>query len=80
MKEELDQPETYLRQVLESVAVLIRQGPYSNTWQLKPQYRENSFDYVKDEIAPGPEISEDQGLGDAGASEDDENVKMEDVL
>ncbi|KAI4278699.1 MAG: hypothetical protein LQ337_000808 [Flavoplaca oasis] len=72
MKTELQQPESYLKEVLEEVAVMARSGEYTNLWQLRPEYRESSYNEVNAEIAPG---------GDAGASEDeDDNVKMEDVL
>ncbi|KAL8849888.1 MAG: hypothetical protein Q9221_005154 [Calogaya cf. arnoldii] len=69
MRETLDQPESYLKEVLEEVAVMARSGRYTNLWQLRPEYREGAYDDVAGEIAPG------------GASEDeDENMKMEDVL
>ncbi|CAL8582697.1 hypothetical protein XPA_008348 [Xanthoria parietina] len=72
MRETLDQPESYLKEVLEEVAIMARSGPYTNLWQLRPEYKESSYDNVNAEIAPG---------GDAGASEDeDENLKMEDVI
>ncbi|KAI4256795.1 MAG: hypothetical protein L6R42_006012 [Xanthoria sp. 1 TBL-2021] len=72
MRKALDQPESYLKEVLEEVAVMARSGQYTNLWQLRPEYKESSYDDVNPEIAPE---------GDAGASEDeDENVKMEDVI
>ena len=72
MRKSLDQPESYLKEVLEEVAYMARSGSHTNLWQLKPEYRESSYDEVNTEIAPG---------GDVGGSEDeDENVKMEDVL
>ncbi|KAI4266823.1 MAG: hypothetical protein L6R38_008527 [Xanthoria sp. 2 TBL-2021] len=71
MRKALDQPESYLKEVLEEVAVMARSGQYTNLWQLRPEYKESSYDDVNPEIAPE---------GDAGASEDeDENVKMEDI-
>ncbi|KAL8911549.1 MAG: hypothetical protein Q9171_003313 [Xanthocarpia ochracea] len=73
MRQALDQPEIYLKEVLEEVAVMARSGPFANTWQLRPEYSLSSYDDVKAEIAPGGD--------DAGASEDeDDNVKMEDVI
>ena len=37
LKAELNQPEAYLKQTLELVAHLVRQGPHAMTWQLKPE-------------------------------------------
>ncbi|KAL8722618.1 MAG: hypothetical protein Q9225_000924 [Loekoesia sp. 1 TL-2023] len=75
LKERLDQPENYLRQVLDEVAQLVRNGPFANCWQLKPEYQLKFYDHVKEEAAPV------QNSDEAGASAgDDDNVKMEDVL
>jgi len=85
LKAELKQPETYLKQTLEMIAHFIRQGPHAMTWQLKPEarigaYADTSlFDKVKDEAAPdmgfdGPSDYKDE------EEDDDDNVKMEDVL
>ncbi|KAL8842727.1 MAG: hypothetical protein Q9170_000383 [Blastenia crenularia] len=74
LKDRLDQPETYLRQVLDEIAQLVRNGTYANSWQLKPEYQESSYDHVKEEVAPV------RNLEEGGASGDDDNVKMEDVF
>ncbi|KAL8993119.1 MAG: hypothetical protein Q9169_006586 [Polycauliona sp. 2 TL-2023] len=72
MRKTLDQPESYLKEVLEEVAMMARSGSYTNLWQLKPEYRESSYDDINADVAPGEDL---------GASEDeDDNVKMEDVL
>ncbi|KAL8798003.1 MAG: hypothetical protein Q9182_007033 [Xanthomendoza sp. 2 TL-2023] len=71
MKERLKQPETYLKEVLEEVAELIKSGPFANHWQLNPHYQKIMKD-LDLEVAPSTEV--------AGLSEDEEeNVKMEDV-
>ncbi|KAL8820345.1 MAG: hypothetical protein Q9223_001425 [Gallowayella weberi] len=70
MKERLKQPETYLKEVLEEVAELIKSGPFANHWQLNPHYQKIMKD-LDLEVAPSTEV--------AGLSEDEEeNVKMED--
>ncbi|KAL9600881.1 MAG: hypothetical protein Q9219_002923 [cf. Caloplaca sp. 3 TL-2023] len=75
LKEKLDQPENYLRQVLDEIAQLVRNGTFANSWQLKPEYQESSYAHVKEEVAPV------QNPESAGASaDDDENIKMEDIL
>lgn len=81
LKQQVNQPEAYLRQTLEMVAVMHRSGPHAMQWQLKPESRAGHyadsgyFDKAKDEAAPelGP-------LGDLDEVEDDEEeVDMEDV-
>lgn len=77
LKAELNQPETYLKETLEKVATLTRSGIYVGTYQLQASYKDTAkynFSNVKAEQAP--EIASDFG----GTDEDDENVKMEDVL
>ena len=91
----MKQPEAYLRQTLEMVAHLIRQGPHAMTWQLKPEAKLSAYadpgsvDKAKDEIAPdsshgyyGFDGASDAGnMGEgSGSGDDDDNVKMEDVL
>ena len=84
LKERLNQPETYLRQTLEMVAVMLRSGPHAMQWQLKPESREGRyaevglFDGAKDEAAP--DVGPLGDFEDGGDIEDDEeNVDMEDV-
>ncbi|KAL8712443.1 MAG: hypothetical protein Q9220_003291 [cf. Caloplaca sp. 1 TL-2023] len=77
MKNELDQPETYLRQVLEEVAQLVRNGPFANCWQLRPEYKETSYENVKEEAAP---VADFMDVKDTESAEDEEDIKMEDVL
>lgn len=82
MVKQLNQPEAYLRQTLEMVAVMIRSGTYATKWQLKPEAREGayaeagSFNNVKDEVAPETGIDSEAEVVD----DDDDNVKMEDVM
>ncbi|KAL9030560.1 MAG: hypothetical protein Q9196_001321 [Gyalolechia fulgens] len=75
LKQKLDQPENYLRQVLDEIAHLVRNGTFANSWQLKPEYQESSYDHVKQEAAP-VQNTEEAGM----SADDDDNVKMEDVL
>ncbi|MCJ1449134.1 MAG: hypothetical protein MMC23_009653 [Stictis urceolatum] len=86
LKAELNQPEAYLRQTLEMVAQLVRQGPHAMTWQLKPEAKisayadTQSFDQAKDQ-APEAIVGFD-GASDTGEGilSDEEDVKMEDVM
>jgi transcription initiation factor TFIIF subunit beta len=80
LKAELNQPEAYLKQTLEMVAQLVRQGPHAMTWQLKPESKltaysdAQSFDGAQDSQAPEAVVGFD-GASDLG----EENIKMEDV-
>lgn len=82
-KQTLHQPENYLRQVLEKVAHLVKSGRFANHWQLNPEFQEKNYDVnVKDEAAPAADYIDSQDIedGEGNAEEDEDNVKMEDVL
>ncbi len=77
LKADLNQPEAYLKEVLERVAILTRSGIYVGTYQLQPSFKDTTkynFGNVKAEQAP--EVASDFG----GTDDDEENVKMEDVF
>lgn len=74
---DIRQPEVYLKQNLEKVAHLVRSGPRSGNWQLKPEHRLQGYEDTPQEQAPevaSPRVS-DIEVDDM----DDENVEMEDV-
>ncbi|KAI9831896.1 MAG: hypothetical protein M1819_004618 [Sarea resinae] len=92
LRAELKQPEAYLKSTLEKVAHLVRQGNFAMHWTLKPEAREStyanaaSYSNVKNEAAPdsepaieGSDVDEGDGMG-GGDDDDEENVKMEDVM
>ena len=77
LKAELNQPETYLKEILERVATLTRSGMYVGTYQLQQSYKDTvnyNFSNVKSE--PAPEVGSDFG----GSDDEDEDAKMVDVL
>ncbi|KAL9015668.1 MAG: hypothetical protein Q9185_006948 [Variospora sp. 1 TL-2023] len=77
LKQELNQPESYLRQVLEGIAHLVRNGTFANHWQLQRDYQESNYDVdVKAEAAPIADYGDGQDMDDG----DEDNVKLEDVL
>lgn len=86
IKDELNQPETYLRSTLELVAVLVKQGPHSGTWQLRPDAQLSAYEgmqmpeSVKDEAAPDVEGGGDSDTKDLEDFDDDENAEMVDAL
>lgn len=78
LRTELQQPEAYLREMLEKVASLAKSGKFATLWSLKS---ENRMDSYEDTIAPTMEG--DLGGEDSDGAEDDgENdvdMKFEDV-
>ena len=81
LKSRLRQPESYLKETLDKIAVLIKGGRYNLTYALRPEATEGKyleFNNVKAEAAP--EVADGLGFDGAMDDDDDENVKMEDVL
>lgn len=77
LRARLPQPESFLKETLEKIAILMRAGTMTGKYQLKPEYTNTdagTFDNVKAEAAP------DMELGMLGMAEDDEDEEMEDVL
>lgn len=71
----IPQPEAYLRETLDRIAVLHRSGTFANHWSLKPEYEDMLASLPKpadDAAAPRNEDDDDD--------EDEEDLKMEDVL
>lgn len=69
LKERTKQPETYLKESLESIANLIKKGPYTSKYHLKPEYRR-----LRDAERAAKVDGEDE------KNEDDEDEDMEDVI
>lgn len=66
LKERTRQPETYLKELLEEIANLIKKGPYTSKYNLKPEYKR-----LRDaERAARAEPERD----------DDDDVEMEDII
>ncbi|KAH8675885.1 transcription initiation factor IIF, beta subunit-domain-containing protein [Xylariales sp. PMI_506] len=75
-KNRLNQPEAWLRENLEEVAVMHKSGRFANHWELKPEYRRANVE-VGEEAAPDAGGAADD---DEDGDDDDENVQMEDVI
>ena len=76
---EIPQPEAFIREVLDRVAVLHRSGRFANQWALKPEFEPM---VQRKGALPGSETTAplNQDLPDESDDEDDGDVKMEDVL
>jgi transcription initiation factor TFIIF subunit beta len=83
LKEEVRQPEAYLREVLNKIAFLTRNGVYANTWHLKPSVvgavELTDADMAKYEQEIMQSVKPEDVAPDVG-TEDDDDDDMEDVL
>ncbi len=79
LRAEIPQPEAFIREVLDRVAVLHRSGRFANQWALKPEFEPM---VQRKGALPGSETTAplNQDLPDESDDEDDGDVKMEDVL
>ncbi|OQO06271.1 hypothetical protein B0A48_08859 [Cryoendolithus antarcticus] len=84
LRQELQQPEAFIKAKLEEIGVLIRSGDFAMTYTLKPQYA--SLLEIKGEegLVPKDEVAKVESAGDTegtGAESDDEDDfgEMEDV-
>ena len=77
LRAEVPQPEVWLRQNLEEVAMLHKSGRFANQWSLKPEYLESNGTGSA-EVAP--DANPDGDASEADGDEDEDSIKMEDVL
>ncbi|KAK3336593.1 putative transcription initiation factor [Cercophora scortea] len=78
-RSKIPQPEAFIRECLEQIAHLHRAGAFANHWSLKPEYqsmisKNNLPQPVNDAAAPRPDADM------ASEDEDEEDIKMEDVV
>jgi len=89
LRQELRQPEAYLRQTLMLIADQVKSGPFNNTWKLKVENQLGDVDFttMKQEIAPQQETGEgissmpvsDNEDDDDDDDDDNDDLEMEDV-
>lgn len=82
LRNELHQPEAYIKQTLENIAVLVRSGDFAMNYMLRPEY--SSMNNIKDEDVKEEFVevkSEDEEeIGTEGGEDDeDEEDEFEDV-
>ena len=87
LKAEVRQPESFLRDVLGDVAILIRTGKFAGNYQLNAASAASvygngvRFDVAQGSMAPeaAPGMDGASEAGDGFDGDDDGNVKMEDA-
>lgn len=72
LRKQTGQPDSYLRQVLEEIAVLNKAGSFANTYCLNSAYADQGGN-AKAEVAA-------EGAADDDDDDDDDGEEMEDVL
>ncbi|KAF2271955.1 transcription initiation factor IIF [Westerdykella ornata] len=79
LRETTRQPESYLKEVLQDIAQLVRSGPYASTWT-----RQGVFESARDMSGRKQQVAPDEEGGGAGGGGDDdegdEEMEMEDVI
>lgn len=83
LREQLQQPEQYLKQTLELVAQMVKQGDFTGTWTLKPEAQQSNYDLLpKAEVAPAGEHFDDGSDDDptaSGMATDQDDIQFENV-
>ncbi|KAK5655430.1 hypothetical protein OQA88_5701 [Cercophora sp. LCS_1] len=78
LRSKIPQPEAYIRETLEKLAVLHRSGTFANNWSLKPEYQE--INKEKNLPEPANDIAVVRPGVDIDSDEEDDDIKMEDVV
>lgn len=74
LKERTRQPETYLKELLESIANLIKKGPYTSKYNLKPEYRRLRDAERAARLGQATAVDEEKD------DDEDDDVAMEDII
>ncbi|QPG74750.1 hypothetical protein FOA43_002083 [Brettanomyces nanus] len=80
LKEKTNQPEAYLKECLENIAVMERKGPYALKYRLKEEYRKSRE--VERKAQQGFDLDDidlDKRDDDDDNDDDDDDIEMEDV-
>ncbi|KAL2352334.1 transcription initiation factor IIF, beta subunit family protein [Cryomyces antarcticus] len=82
MRQELHQPEAYIKSTMEKIGTLVRSGPFAMQWMLNAEYQESTYAGldVKEEAAEEQEDSDVDPKDEVDDDDEDESLKMEDVL
>lgn len=73
LKATLQQPDTWLREVLKDVATLIREGKYANMWELKENWKDTGGDVKPDTKG------EDDDESDEEDEDDEDDLELVEV-
>ncbi|SGZ46277.1 CIC11C00000003615 [Sungouiella intermedia] len=74
LKERTRQPETYLKESLELIANLIKKGPYTSKYNLKPEYKR-----LRD-AERAARLGQAAGEDNDNDKDEDDDIEMEDII
>lgn len=74
----MEQPEAYVREVLQEVATMWKSGDWNGKWELKNEYKESDADLMNTTTV-APEAVESEPGTPSGMDDEDENEPFEDV-
>ena len=77
LRNELHQPEDYIRKSLENIATLIRSGDFAMQYALNPEYAASLN--IKDEDVIADAAAVESGDSESGGEGDDDDMELEDV-
>lgn len=84
---DLRQPEAYVKETLNKIAVLVKSGPFANNYMLSQQYKElnNMQDSLDQGVAIAPQLQGEDAESDPDGGvkdedDDDDDGDMEDVI
>ena len=89
LRERTKQPESYLKEVLDTMAVLNKKGPYAMKYSLKPEFKQikGSGDSLSEYMSKNKDqnnlnniTAEDQKDSNEEEEDDDDDVEMETVI
>lgn len=78
LRERTRQPESYLKESLDSIANLIKKGPYTSKYTLKPEYKK--LRDAERAAKAGININEDENENQDNKDDEDDDEEMEDVI
>ncbi|ETN36599.1 uncharacterized protein HMPREF1541_08877 [Cyphellophora europaea CBS 101466] len=79
LKVALQQPEQYLRETLQEIAHMHKQGDFNGKWELNEQYKENDDSLQNPESLEAPKMEDSEMDVSGMEDDDDEDEKFEDV-
>lgn len=80
LKERTKQPEVYLKECLDQVAILVKKGPYALKYTLKTEYKRLKEAERAARLGELAKDDEDDNDDQQNPDDEDEEVEMEDVL
>lgn len=81
LKQTLEQPDAWLREVLRDVAEQVKEGQYQGYWQLKPVWREDAWKGGENGESVKSEVKEEGDVKpDIDEDDDEDEDDLEEVM